>query len=230
MSETITTSFETLRSATPDFDVQLDSFFASSEALTYTLRRPTSHTTTPGILVYISPKPGAAVPDGWDDVLDELNLVWVGAQNSGNDVHVAKRVGMAQLATTLAADHGPVDHQRTILSGFSGGGRVASMMMPNYPKRYQGALFICGANPLMFATPESLDALKDCPIYFLTGTGDFNLDDTQMAIVSYQQAGLRQTKLVIVQDLEHALPTAQDLRQTLNEISPPNSTAARQKG
>ena len=33
----------------------------------------------------------AAINIAWGDVLDKYNLLWVGAENSGNEVHVARR-------------------------------------------------------------------------------------------------------------------------------------------
>ena len=153
MSNRLTRPFAELRRATTDFDPQLDAFFSLNEDLTYELRWPVSKMARPGVLIYISPKPGAGLPEAWAEVLDEFSLVWVGAQNSGNDVHTARRVGMALLAPVVASQAGPIDDNRVVLSGFSGGGRVASMMMPVYPGRYAGALFICGANAPVFGHP-----------------------------------------------------------------------------
>ena len=218
MSDSLTVPFSDLRSTADGFDPQLDEFFSYEENLTYELRWPQGNSTRPGVLIYISPKPGAGLPEGWTAVLDEHNLIWVGAHNSGNEVHVARRVGMAQLGAVLAAQSGAIDPDKIILSGFSGGGRVASMMIPAYPRHYCGALFICGANPMFTATQETLDSLHTVPLVFLTGEHDFNLEDTRMAIVSYQQAGLTNTHLFEIEGLEHALPDARGLDQALKLI------------
>jgi poly(3-hydroxybutyrate) depolymerase len=218
MPQTVTATFGELLELTHDpFDPQLIEFFEPDEELVYQVRTPTGEARAdpPGILIYISPKPGARMPDAWGQVLDQHNLMWVGAQDSGNEVHVARRVAFALLAPAVAAQVEAIDATRLLLTGFSGGGRVASMMMPAYPDRYAGALFICGANPLLTATQHSIDALGRLPMVFLTGTGDFNLEDTQVAISTYQQAGMARTQLMVVDGLGHGLPEATDLDTAL---------------
>ena len=217
MSNRVTVTFADIRRQ-GEFDPQFDAFFSSDEQLEFNLRWPTSQQDHPGVLVYISPKASAAPPEGWLNVLDEQNLVWVGAHNSGNDVHVARRVGMALLGAALANRTGEIDEKNILLSGFSGGGRVASMMMPTYPERFAGALFICGANPLFTVTEEALERLQSVPMMFLTGSGDFNLEDTRMAIRSYQQAGLKLARLFEIADLEHALPDAAGFSEAMSYL------------
>ena len=222
----ITASFaELLALAGDTFDNQLVEFFEADESLSYQLQSPTmpqGHP-APGLLIYISPKPGARIPEAWQQTLERNNLTWVAAENSGNEIHVARRVGMAILAITLAKQHLPIDISRVILSGFSGGGRVASMMMPIYPELFAGAAFICGANPLLLSTPESISQLKSKPMVFVTGTEDFNLDDTQMAITTYQQAKLP-VDLLLVKGMGHTLPDATDLEPALQWILSNNQT------
>ena len=136
MHQTINTTFRELLKASNDaFDDQLGPFFEPGEELTYQVRTPTqaAPAALPGVLIYISPKTGAQMPAAWGAVLDKYNLLWVGAENSGNEVHVARRVGFALLASTLAAQVSAIDASRLFLTGFSGGGRVASMMLPALP-------------------------------------------------------------------------------------------------
>lgn len=208
--------------AVNSLDEQFADFFKPEDELSFQVRlpNPIRPEAPPGVLVYISPKAGAQVPVGWADVLDKNNLIWVAALDSGNEEHVARRATKAVLALLVATEASPIDSARVILSGFSGGGRVASMMMPMYHGLFCGALFICGANPLFNAAQETLAALKKKPMVFLTGTGDFNLEDTQMAIQSYHQAGLLAAELSIVEGLGHALPDGQDLQSALSFASP----------
>ena len=218
--ETLEARFDELRKEAAGFDAQLDDFFKADETLRFQVCIPQNDQAgPPGVLIYISPKPGARMPESWAEVLNKQNLVWVGAEESGNEVHVARRVGFAQLATTVARRFSAINEEQIYLSGFSGGGRVASMMMPAYPDAYAGALFICGANPMFTATPETIESLSNTPMTFLTGTGDFNLEDTQMAITTYQQAGLSAVQLQIVDGLGHALPDAADLDIALGHLS-----------
>ena len=216
----LTYTFSELRYAADTFfDDQLMEFFEPDETLNYQVYTPADLNPT-GVFLYVSPKPGARMPDAWREVFDRHGLMWVGAENSGNDIHVARRVGMALLGMVVARKQfGGLD--RFLLGGFSGGGRVASMMMPAYPTLFAGALFICGANPLFTATESALAVLEKMPMVFLTGTGDFNLEDTRMAISTYEQAGLP-SQLMVVDGLGHALPEAQDLDSALSKLLLPN--------
>jgi len=209
-----------LDASTKVFDGQLAEFFEPDEELVYQVRTPTDADSAepPGVVIYISPKPGARMPDAWGEVLDKHNLVWVGAQDSGNEVHVARRIGFALLAPTVAAQVVAIDTSRTFVLGFSGGGRVASMMIPAYPGQFAGAMFICGANPLFTATQQTIDELNQLPIIFLTGTGDFNLEDTRMALPTWQQAGVSKAQLMVVDGLGHALPAKEDFDVALESL------------
>ena len=220
MQQQLTARFEDLvADAGPDFDESLTEFFSAEEELTYEITLPSAYKVqAPAVFAYISPKAGAAIPSAWTEIFDAYNLAWVGALNSGNDVHVARRVGMALLAPTAIQKLYSNISDQFFISGFSGGGRVASMMVPNYPDRFDGALYICGANPLMGPTEAIVSQLNNISLVFLTGTGDFNLQDTQLARATYEYAGISSTQLMIVNELEHALPGAPVLREALTGL------------
>ena len=221
MDTTISATFaHLLDAAGGDFDTQLSSFFEPDERLTFEVRLPEgADGAPPGMFIYISPKPGAAVPPGWGRVLDQHNLAWAGALDSGNEVHVARRIGLALLAQSLVGRAGPIDTGRVYLGGFSGGGRVASMMIPMYPDRFAGALFICGANPLMGASADTVEAIRAMPLVFLTGTGDFNLEDTRFALATFQHAGFTRAELLLIDGLDHELPDDDGLMTALEALS-----------
>lgn len=130
--------------------------------------------------------------------------------------------GFALLAPAIAARAVVVDTNRTFVVGFSGGGRVASMMMPAYPGRFAGAVFICGANPLVSAAQAAIDELGRLPMVFLTGTGDFNLEDTRLAFSTYLQAGVTRAQLIVVDNLDHALPGEAGLDAALEFLDAPS--------
>ena len=96
---------ELVEASSEGFDDRLAQFFDLEEELSFEVwsRAQARSAEPPGVLAYISPKRGARVPDGWGAVLDGHNLVWVGAQDSGNEVHVARRAGLALLAPTVAS-------------------------------------------------------------------------------------------------------------------------------
>ena len=211
-------SFEDLYGSTHSgLDTELAAAFEQTEALEFEVYVPDG-AGPHGVLVYISPKPGAAIPDAWCEVMDRLNLVWVGAKDSGNEIAVARRAGLALLAPAVAAQVARIESGRQYLTGFSGGGRVASMLMQTHAEVFSGSIYICGANPILLASTQQIDAIRTTPMIFLTGTGDFNLDDTQMALSTYRTAGVTGAILDVVDGLGHALPGADAMGSALSYL------------
>jgi hypothetical protein len=92
----------------------------------------------PGLLVYISPSNSGYIPRGWGRLTTSKNLIWVAANNSSNQVQVARRITYALLAVGLAGDRYKIDNERIYLSGFSGGARVSGLLAPSYPGVFRG--------------------------------------------------------------------------------------------
>ena len=69
MTDSLTVAYGDLRDGLDNFESELDEFFSYDENLTYQLRWPENSTTRPGVLVYTSPKSGAAMPDDWGELL-----------------------------------------------------------------------------------------------------------------------------------------------------------------
>ena len=195
---------------------------APDEELNFEVRVPDNDSdTAAGALVYISPNASGAMPHEWASVLDTLNLVWVGANESGNEIVVARRAALALMGREVAALAGPVDRSRIYLSGFSGGGRVASMMVLLYPTEFSGGLFICGANASGPAPDDQARLIAPLRFVFLTGTDDFNCADTEFAYGSFVAAGLGEPTLTVIDGLEHGLPGATDFRSALQVLDGP---------
>jgi pimeloyl-ACP methyl ester carboxylesterase len=74
------------------------------------------------------------------------------------------------------------------VSGFSGGGRVASMVAPEYPQVFKGAIFICGVNDWGNRKPADLETVQSNRYVFLTGRKDFNRSETRSVHRSYNTA------------------------------------------
>ena len=215
-------TLEITRAQLPAVDNELMASIEPNEPLTFELFVPSrAGDEPPGLLVYISPKPGARMPPAWADVLEAENIMWIGANDSGNEIAVMRRVALALLGPGAAAHHAAavgidsLNVDRTYLSGFSGGGRVASMMMPIYYETFKGAIYICGANPVEPLSDEQIAGLMSHRFVFLTGTEDFNHLDTQFAIGLSQRAGLGGGALYVVEGHGHALPEPEPLARSL---------------
>ena len=56
-----------------------------------------------GLVVYISPMDTGRIPGAWKDVMAASNLIWIGANRSGNEKRVARRVTYAMVAPAVIA-------------------------------------------------------------------------------------------------------------------------------
>jgi dienelactone hydrolase len=168
-----------------------------------------------GMLVFISPTDSGRIPEGYKDVMDAHNLIWIGANQSGNRIRVARRVTYAMFAPAAVARDYQVDASRVYVSGFSGGGRVASMVAPEYPHVFKGAIFICGVNFWGSRKPAELETVQANRYVFLTGRKDFNRSETRTVHRSYRKAGAKNVLLMEISGMDHRMPPVPKLVEAI---------------
>ena len=196
---------------------------AQAASLAYTIapdRRITYHVRVPpgaaphGVLVFVSPRDKADLREGWADVLDRRDLVWIAAEGFGNDKPSSQRVLVALMALKHLQRTVPLDRERLYIGGMSGGGRVASQALARFPGFFSGALCIVGAD---YVTPESalVPEMATKRVVFVTGDGDFNRREIRRVFSRYLDAGVSQSHLLDLQDFEHQYPDAEQLDAAL---------------
>ena len=102
-----------------------------------------------GVFVFISPTDKGRPPKRYDSVLAERNIIYIGANQSGNEVDPAWRVAMAAYAVSVLGEAYNLDHDRIYIAGMSGGGRAASHGMLGFQDVFSGALLMVGANAML---------------------------------------------------------------------------------
>jgi predicted esterase len=125
---------------------------------------------------------------------------------------------MALMALKVLEPHLLVDSTRISVSGFSGGGRVASMLASQYPEVFTGAVYICGVNFWQEELDPRVEQLVKNRFVFLTGSRDFNRDETQNVYRQYLQAGARHSKLMIIPGMGHERPDEANMAEALEFI------------
>ena len=170
----------------------------------------------PGIMVYISPQNIIKLPAGWLSVTREKNMIFIAARMSGNKEPVNQRIVMAILSLPLIQSSYKVDTDRIYVSGFSGGGRIASMVATNFPHIFNGALYNCGVNFWHQISPEQRELIKNNRYVFLTGSNDFNLQDTKKIYSKYKNADVKNIKLMVIARMSHSNPKRNKFSQALD--------------
>jgi predicted esterase len=165
----------------------------------------------PGIMLYISPTMKAGVPKTYRQLMDKHNLIWVGANEAGNDMKsYSWRKSISVAGVNRIKERYKVNSDRIFLSGMSGGGRTASDVAIIYADLFKGSIYLCGVNSFPRTSSQMMKTAKNNHFVFLSGTNDFNLGGTKSVCSTYQRAKFLHTKLIVVEGLGHAKPSSED--------------------
>jgi len=86
------------------------------------------------------------VPDGWATLLDQRKLLFIAAENAGNDQDINRRLGLAVLGALEMMKRYRIDPNRVYAAGFSGGARMSGLLGFFQPDIFRGTIQNCGAD------------------------------------------------------------------------------------
>ena len=172
----------------------------------------------PGVMVYISPVRSGQIDYRWREVMDQQNLVYISANSSGNRKTVKLRVVLAITGLKALGQQIPLAADRVYVSGFSGGGRVASYVASQFPELFTGAIYICGADFWKQEYSPKVELMLPNRFVFITGSRDFNRDETRAVYRRYLEAGAVNSKLMVIPGMAHEKPGKQDLNEALDYL------------
>jgi hypothetical protein len=179
-----------------------------------------------GLLVYISAgNDGSPSPD-WIPILEKHDLIWIGANQSGNERLVWYRTNLALDAVHNLKKLYTIDEERIYVSGESGGGRSASRTALGYPDVFSGGVFMIGCD--YFRNVKSLEAGKSSffPAQFpepakalltraktqnrfviLTGEKDMNRNACLSAVAAFKEDKFVHVSVLDLPGMGHQRPT-----------------------
>ena len=205
---------EELLGETPE---KIQSVIASDEQIVWEAYVPQSYSadSPPGVIVYVSPGHSGALPRGWARVMDEHNLIWISANQSGNRVVVPRRIIKTILGLEVIRQQYAIDDTRIYIAGFSGGGKVASKIATDLAPVFVGGIFICGVSDWGLDEPRYIEAVRSNRYVFLTGQRDQALESTKRVYRSYQKARVPNIKLIIVRGMGHSNPPRKEIGKAI---------------
>jgi predicted esterase len=112
----------------------------------YVPKRAKSSRKAYGLLVWIAPFADGRIPPIWLKKLDQLKLIAIGADNSGNDRVPCSRIGLALDAVHNAKKLFHIDDKRVYVTGFSGGAQMSCYLTLHYPEIFSGGIYFGGSN------------------------------------------------------------------------------------
>ena len=175
--------------------------------------------------VFVSPIASGKLPGKWREVLEEHNLIWISANKAGNRVVVARRMLFAVLAILVAEQNYAVDTDRLYISGFSGGGKVASRIATAHAQTFTGGFFIGGVEVWQDEPPGDLEVMKANRYVLLCGSEDQALRSCRQAARAYAAEGIENTELMIIRGMGHNTPGASDFEEAIVFLDSPGVDA-----
>ena len=151
-------------------------------------------------------------------MLDRHNVIWIGANRSGNNELVARRILLALFATTAARQRYAIDAERIYISGLSGGGKTASMIATEQAQLFRGAIYNCGVEVWDAEEPQRLEEMRRNRYVFVTGTYDQALEPTKRAYRAYRRAGVENSKLMVIRHMTHRNPDSYEFEEALQYL------------
>jgi len=189
-----------------------------------------------GLLVFVPPWSRGFVPSDWLPLFDQLGIVFVAAERSGNDTSVfARRSPLALLAEANTAKRHRIDPQRIYVAGFSGGSRVALRLALAYPDVFRGAILDAGSDPIGDSTsplpPKDLllRAQEKTRFVYVTGGRDTRpLMDERASMHSLSDWCFFNVDSYAEPFIAHDVMNAATLSQALKLLSAPAQTNAQE--
>jgi predicted esterase len=197
-----------------------------------------------GLIVWIPAGPSGTIETykGSKELMDKHKLIWVKANNSGNNADTYnRRIPLALDAAYNVHKLYNIDPNRIYVAGISGGGRVASRTAFHHSDLYTGGIFIIGADYWVdmssqnrtwrasFPRPQPrflLRAKKFGRYVLLTGDKDIN----RLEMYTYYQKGyskfLNNVLYIQVPEMGHKMPPADELDKALEYVDNPSSQEA----
>jgi predicted esterase len=192
----------------------LASTIPADKLLRYRARLP-KNAAPSGVLVFVKPIDSGELPENWAAELDRQNLIWIAADDFGNEHPRAQRILAAIAGLKLIESTTTIDAKRVYVAGMSGGGRIASQIITRFPQRFSGAMYIVGADFWTEAEAPLQPRIAANRYVFVTGSRDFNHRDMRRIFSKYQAAGVTQSLLMDLPGFGHEYPNAGQLKQAI---------------
>jgi hypothetical protein len=158
------------------------------------------------LVLFVSPGDDPLGWRFWQKPCEEKGAFFCAAYGAGNNCPAGQRLRIILDAFDDVRRHYKVDPDRTYLTGFSGGGRMACTIAFALPEYFGGVAPVGGTNPLNGLDYLRLRVRDRLSVAFLTGEKDFNRrENEEFMFPLFTDLGIR-SKLWVVPKLDHAVP------------------------
>jgi hypothetical protein len=181
------------------------------------------------LVVFVSPGDDPGGWGAWKKVCEEQGVLFCAPFGAGNNCPIAQRCRIVLDTFDDVRKNYKIDPDRTYLSGFSGGARMACTIGCALPQYFGGIVPICGTNPLPKLSYLKHRIRDRLAVAHVTGETDFNRKEHEVYMHPWWQALGITSKLWLVPKLGHGVPSADALMPVykwLDEQLPQRQTDA----
>ncbi len=174
---------------------------------------------------YIKEKPAALVlfisagdaPTGWSNwrkSCETEGAFFACAYGAGNTTPAGQRIRIILDVLDDVRRAYQIDADQTVITGFSGGGRMACAIGFALPEYFGGVVPLCGTNPIPGPAWQRHLVEERLSVAFVTGEKDMNRKENEGYMYPwFQEIGVR-SKLWVMPNMGHVIPPA----ATVNEV------------
>jgi predicted esterase len=165
------------------------------------------------LVIFISPADQPMGWTAWRKVCQENKVLFCSPYGAGNACPAGQRTRIVLDMLDDVRRQYRIDPDRTYISGFSGGGRMACAIGFALPEWFGGIAPVCGTNPITGPTYLRHRLGERLSVAFITGAKDSNRKENEEYMYPYFQELEIRTRLWVVPGLGHAVPSATTIDQ-----------------
>jgi predicted esterase len=164
----------------------------------------------------VSPSDKASGFRPWRAACEKLGVIFAGPHGAGNNCDVKKRVRIVLDVLDDVRRQFHTDVDRTYITGFSGGGRIACSIGFSLPEHFGGVIPICAAGELREEPWLRQRAIDRLSVALVSGETDFNRGEVErFRGPLLRDVGVR-TRWWVIPKLGHGVPSGDALVEVMN--------------
>jgi hypothetical protein len=165
------------------------------------------------VVLFISPGKGAGGWKEWEPICKKAGAIFVAPYDAGNECPPKMRVRIVLDVLDDVRRNYNIDADRTYITGFSGGGRIAAAVAFALPDLFGGVAPLCSAGDLRnerWLRHRLVDRLS---VAMISGENDFNRGEVErFRGPQYADMGVR-TKVWVTPKMGHVVPPTNMLQE-----------------
>lgn len=166
------------------------------------------------LVLFVSPGQRSAGFKAWQSVCEKEGVLFAGPHDAGNQTDMRQRVRIVLDVLDEIRRTYNVDPDRTYITGFSGGGRVACIVGFALPEYFGGVVPLCAGGELREEPWLRHRVIDRLSVAMLTGEKDFNRGEVErFRGPILRDVGVR-TMIEVQPGLGHGIPNSKVLAET----------------